>query len=212
VKHLAAVVLALLIPVAALAADVDKQKATNAAKFWLSAVDANEYARSWKAASAFLESHVTDDGSSHRAQHCGRRFYHHPARGTGWQIRRRKVRYKVREQSCGNRDNNDGDGGRPLENRRVLCAVRARLRSAAEFSSRGRARNTPKIMSKMNGGRRLPNEDRDSSPALTRGLRSVYCAASCGARLQRVCNDFKDLPCSRSSAAAENNIGLPRTT
>jgi hypothetical protein len=60
VKHLAAVVLALLIPVAALAADVDKQKATNAAKFWLSAVDANEYARSWKAASAFLESHVTE--------------------------------------------------------------------------------------------------------------------------------------------------------
>lgn len=59
-KFVAVIVLALLIPVAALAADADTQKATDAAKSWLALVDANDYAQSWKTASALLQSHVTE--------------------------------------------------------------------------------------------------------------------------------------------------------
>jgi hypothetical protein len=59
-KYVAAIVLAYFIPVAALAADVDAQKATGAAKSWLELVDVNDYAQSWKTASALLQSHVTE--------------------------------------------------------------------------------------------------------------------------------------------------------
>lgn len=58
-KYIAAILLALSIPVAALAADHDTQKATDAAKSWLALIDAKDYAQSWKTASALFRSHVT---------------------------------------------------------------------------------------------------------------------------------------------------------
>src|SRR5579863_7368500 len=57
-KYVAAVVLALLIPVAARSADLDRQKATESAKSWLELIDAGEYAQSWKAASTLFKSHI----------------------------------------------------------------------------------------------------------------------------------------------------------
>lgn len=59
-KYVAAVLLALLIPVAALAADAGTQKATDAAKSWLALIDENDYAQSWNTASALFQSHVTE--------------------------------------------------------------------------------------------------------------------------------------------------------
>lgn len=57
-KYLAAVVLALLIPGAAMSAEMDGQKATESAKSWLALVDAGNYAQSWNAASTLFKSHV----------------------------------------------------------------------------------------------------------------------------------------------------------
>jgi hypothetical protein len=59
-KYVATFVLAFLFPVVAWAANVDTQKATDAAKSWLALVDANDYAQSWNTASTFLQSHVTE--------------------------------------------------------------------------------------------------------------------------------------------------------
>jgi hypothetical protein len=59
-RYIAAIVLALLIPVAAWAVEADTQKATEAARSWLALVDANDYAQSWKSASTLLQSHVTE--------------------------------------------------------------------------------------------------------------------------------------------------------
>ena len=58
-KFVAAVVLVFLIPVVALAADADSQKATDGAKSWLALVDANDYAQSWNTASAFFQSRIS---------------------------------------------------------------------------------------------------------------------------------------------------------
>ena len=59
-KHIAAFVFALLLPVAASAATTDSQKATDAAKSWLGLVDANDYAQSWNTAGAFLQRQITE--------------------------------------------------------------------------------------------------------------------------------------------------------
>ena len=59
-KYVAAVVLALLIPVAALGADLNTQKATDSAKTWLALVDVGDYAQSWKTSSTLFQSHVTE--------------------------------------------------------------------------------------------------------------------------------------------------------
>lgn len=58
-KYLAAILLALLMPVSALAANADSQKAADAAKSWLALIDANDYAQSWNAASTLFQSHIT---------------------------------------------------------------------------------------------------------------------------------------------------------
>jgi uncharacterized protein DUF4019 len=60
VRCLAAIVLALSIPAAASAADMDTQNATDAAKSWLALVDADNYVQSWNLASAFFRTHVTE--------------------------------------------------------------------------------------------------------------------------------------------------------
>lgn len=59
-RFVAALVLALLIPVVALAADADRQKATDAATSWLALVDSGNYAQSWKSAGALFQSHITE--------------------------------------------------------------------------------------------------------------------------------------------------------
>lgn len=59
-KYLAVFLLALFIPVAGLAAGVDTQKATDAAKSWLALIDHNNYAQSWKESGALFQSHVTE--------------------------------------------------------------------------------------------------------------------------------------------------------
>ena len=59
-KYFAVLVFALLIPVAAQAADADTQNAIDAAKSWLMLVDANDYAQSWNTASTFLQSRITE--------------------------------------------------------------------------------------------------------------------------------------------------------
>lgn len=58
-KFVAAVVLVFLIPVVALAADADSQKATDAAKSWLALVDADDCAQSWNTASPFFQSRIS---------------------------------------------------------------------------------------------------------------------------------------------------------
>jgi len=58
-KLLLAVFFALLMPAAAMAANMDSP-AIDAAKAWLALVDADDYAQSWNAASQFLQSHVTE--------------------------------------------------------------------------------------------------------------------------------------------------------
>ena len=59
-RYPVAIVLALVIPVAAAAADAGRDKAVEAAKAWLALVDAGDYAQSWKAASTLFQSHVTE--------------------------------------------------------------------------------------------------------------------------------------------------------
>ena len=59
-KYVAAVVLALLIPVATLGADLGTQKAADSAKSWLALVDAGDYAQSWKTSSTLFQGQVTE--------------------------------------------------------------------------------------------------------------------------------------------------------
>lgn len=59
-KYVAAIILALVIPVAASAASAGREEATAAAKSWLALVDTGGYAQSWKTASPLFESHVTE--------------------------------------------------------------------------------------------------------------------------------------------------------
>jgi hypothetical protein len=59
-KRIAALVLALFIPVAALAANADMDEAAKAAGSWLLLVDAGDYAQSWKIAGTFFQRHVTE--------------------------------------------------------------------------------------------------------------------------------------------------------
>lgn len=59
-RFVAALVLALLIPAVTLAADADRQKATDAATAWLALVDSGNYAQSWKTAGTLFQTHVTE--------------------------------------------------------------------------------------------------------------------------------------------------------
>jgi hypothetical protein len=60
VKRIAALVLVVFIPVAALAAEADRNDASKAARSWLMLVDTGDYAQSWRTADPFLQSHVTE--------------------------------------------------------------------------------------------------------------------------------------------------------
>jgi hypothetical protein len=58
-KFLAALILALLLPVAASAATAETDRATDAAKAWLALIDAGNYQQSWKTAAPYFQAGVT---------------------------------------------------------------------------------------------------------------------------------------------------------